>query len=131
MRILVIDDDPIFLYTTMRWLKARQFDVITAEDGCKALEEVKFNQPDLIITDIMMPKMSGIELVNYLHNDLNNKIPVILVSGMEEKAVIRESFKLGPIDFFIKPFDYSHLLRVILRIENKIHYRNGLEGEVA
>lgn len=131
MRILVIDDDLIFLYTMMHYLKARQYDVTTAEDGCKALEEVKINQPDLIITDIMMPKMSGIELVNYLHNDLQNKIPVILVSGMEEKAVIRESFKLGPIDFFIKPFDFANLLRVVQRIENKIHYRNGVEGEVA
>ncbi len=83
------------------------------EDGVKALEVIKDKNFDLIITDIMMPGISGLDLLNLLKQFYLNKIPVILMSSLHETSLISQSLDLGAFDFIIKPIDFNELYKKI------------------
>jgi CheY-like chemotaxis protein len=79
---LVVDDSMLIRYTVCRFLEGRGFAVESATNGAEALEILKRTQPDLIVTDMQMPKMSGGELISALKkNPETEKIPIIIVAG--------------------------------------------------
>src|SRR5690348_2499570 len=79
-RILVVDDDPAILETSARILRQRGYEVRTASDGFAALAELRRSLPDVIITDLRMPNMSGFELLSVVRRRFP-QIPVIVISG--------------------------------------------------
>ena len=79
---LVVDDSMLIRYTVCRFLEGRGFAVESATNGAEALEILKRTQPDLIVTDMQMPKMTGSELISALKkNPGTEKIPIIIVAG--------------------------------------------------
>jgi DNA-binding response OmpR family regulator len=113
MKILVIDDDRLMLTAIEKKLQAKGYEVSTLEDGVKALEVIKDKNFDLIITDIMIPGISGLDLLNLLKQFYLNKIPVILMSSLHETSLISQSLDLGAFDFIIKPIDFNELYKKI------------------
>lgn len=113
MKILICEDEEIML-TALEFRLVRQgFEVVKAEDGKKALEIINEDLPDLIIADILMPHVSGLELVKYIRNDLKSQTPIIVISALEQEDIILEAFKLGANDFITKPFrPYELILRI-------------------
>ena len=110
MRILVVDDDIMILEAISHNLRYEGFTVITANDGMKALDIIEKQELDLIISDIMMPNLSGLSLLTLLKQFYYNKIPVILISALDQSPVILSSLGLGANDFIVKPINFEELM---------------------
>jgi DNA-binding response OmpR family regulator len=108
MKILVAEDEPLLLKTIELKLKKEGYDVITATDGRAAIVTIQEHQPDLVITDIMMPYASGLEIISVIQKG-SKKIPTIILSAMEQEQVVMEAFELGADDYITKPFSLNEL----------------------
>ncbi len=110
-KVLVIDDEPTILELLRINFEMEGFEVVSAPDGHAGLEKARDNQPDLIISDIMMPGFDGLELLNALRADPTTaEIPVILLSAKAQKADVQRGLDLGADDYVTKPFDPLELL---------------------
>jgi DNA-binding response OmpR family regulator len=109
MKILIVDDDAIILETVVRNLRADGYDVFSASDGVKALDMLETKQFDLVISDIMMPNLSGLGLLNILKKHYFNRIPVILISSLDRSEIILSALGMGADDFILKPVNFLEL----------------------
>ena len=109
MKILIAEDDAFMAAAIEQKLKSDGHQVILTRDGREALQLVEMQQPDLIITDILMPFISGLELIGIIKSSLHRKIPIIVLSGMDQEATVLEAFELGDDDFLTKPFNAVEL----------------------
>lgn len=108
MKVLIAEDDELMLRTLEMRLKKDGHEVIVARDGRDALNRIDDSNPDLVISDIMMPYSSGMEIVAALRSR-ENYIPIIILSGMGQEDVVLEAFQLGADDFITKPFSPNEL----------------------
>lgn len=115
MKILLVEDNQLILKVIETKLKKEGYDVISCENGKEAIERIKHSLPDLVITDIMLPYNSGLEIVSFVKAGLKKNIPVIVLSGMGQEKTIEEAFKLGADDYMTKPFSLSELSMRIKR----------------
>ncbi|MBU2046438.1 MAG: response regulator, partial [Bacteroidetes bacterium] len=90
-------------------LKKDGYEVITANDGQEALDKINTYLPDLVISDIMMPYISGLELVGAVKSKYKDKMSIIILTTMGQEDVVLEAFKLGADDFITKPFSPNEL----------------------
>jgi DNA-binding response OmpR family regulator len=118
MKVLVVDDDQLTLKTIGHTLKEEGFDVSMAKDVSVALNVIKNEKIDLVISDIMMPDVSGLGLISLLKNFYLDNIPVILISSLNKKNIIASSSELGAAYFLTKPIDMNELLVCIKNIFN-------------
>ena len=101
--ILVIDDQNTVLRVMERML-SDEYQVITAGSGEEGLHLAKHKMPDLILLDMVMPEMSGVEVCQHLAGDpLTRKIPVIFVTSMDDRHNEESGFKAGAVDYISKP----------------------------
>lgn len=103
-KILIADDEQLILRALQFKLEREGYHVITAQDGKQAIETIKSENPDLVITDLMMPYHSGLEIISFLRNELKVKTPVLVLSSVGLESTVLEAFKLGADDFVTKPF---------------------------
>lgn len=112
--ILLIEDDNLIIKILDFILKKEGYKVHVAKDGNEGIEKIRSILPDLIITDIMMPYKSGLEITAFSKKNYPT-IPVIIVSALgKEDLTVIEGFKLGVDDFIAKPFNPTEL---VLRIK--------------
>ncbi len=123
-KILVIDDDPKVSWILTEGL-ANKFEFVSARDGVEGLQMVASEQPDLVLLDIKMPGMSGIEVLERL-NKLERRPDVIMVSGHGDTNYVVESIKMGAAEFINKPFDVQEIEIHI----NGVLERSDLKKEV-
>lgn len=117
MKILICEDEEIMLTALKFRLRKQGFTVIKAEDGQQAVEKLKSENYDLVIADIMMPHVSGLELIQFIREDLKDKdTPIITISALEYDDIVLEAFRLGASDFITKPFKPTELILRIKRI---------------
>jgi DNA-binding response OmpR family regulator len=109
MKILVAEDEPIMLKTIELRLKKDGYTVIAVPDGREAMQQIEEQAPDLIITDIMLPYLSGLEIVGKVKQQGGCGIPVIVLSSMGQENVVLDAFKLGADDYITKPFSPNEL----------------------
>lgn len=115
-RILAVDDTAVVL-TRILYTLQDAYDVITINSGERALKYLKENKPDLILLDIRMSPMDGIETLQSIRTMEECKdIPVIMLTGVEDKDVVIKSAKLGICDYIRKPFSSEELIRRIRRV---------------
>ena len=109
-RILAVDDEPNFLYALEETVLAEGYNCLTAIDGEEGFFFAREAPPDLIITDIMMPKVNGYELCRALKTDSRTKhIPIIVVSVRSSQKDIDEGMDAGADVYLVKPFQSSEL----------------------
>jgi len=118
MKILVAEDEPLMLMAIEAKLKNEGYEVVGVSDGREALKAVELSQPDLIITDILMPYTSGLELISIVKSSGKN-VPIIVLSGLGEEDTVMEAFKLGADDFLTRPFKPTELSVRVKRFINK------------
>lgn len=127
-RILIIEDNPdlrMFIGQKLR----NQFQILEAEDGETGIESAIDHIPDLIITDVMMPKKSGYEVCDTLKNDLRTShIPIIMLTAKASRDEKLEGLRMGADDYLLKPFDAEELE---LRVNNLIQLRKQLRERFA
>lgn len=120
-KILVVDDIPINIELQKAYLSIAGYEVLEARDGEEALRKVEEERPDLIILDIMMPKVSGFEVCRRLKNDPQTCfIPVVMVTALKEMEDKIKGIEAGADDFISKPFNKTELLarvKSLLRIK--------------
>ncbi len=116
MKILICEDEEIMLTALEFRLKKQGYEVIRAEDGQVAIDKIRTEDPDLIIADIMMPHVSGLELITFVRQDQQKDTPVIVISALELDEVVLEASRLGANDFISKPFKPIELILRIKRI---------------
>ena len=107
-KILIVDDDPITLKMIGQYLFSEGYDIVTAIDGFNALEKIKKNKMDLIISDVMMPNLSGLTLLS-IAKEFHHKTPIIFISSLDHGDIISKSVGLGVDDFIVKPIDLANL----------------------
>ncbi|MFA4844728.1 MAG: response regulator [Candidatus Margulisiibacteriota bacterium] len=114
-KILLMDDEPEFVeMLSLRLRKTGGYEVITAFDGEEGLKAAQANRPDLIILDLMMPKMDGRKVIEELKkSDQTRGIPVIVLSASASPKTAEELLKLGGFDFIVKPFEPPTLMAKI------------------
>jgi DNA-binding response OmpR family regulator len=117
-RVLVVDDDRVIQQLLEVNLELEGYDVVArASDGNEALDKAAELKPDIIILDIMMPKMDGLEVCRRLKADPKlSKIPVILLSARAQDFDVRAGLEIGASAYLTKPFDPVELLDVVGRL---------------
>lgn len=102
-KILLVEDDTTLMDMYSLKLKEEKFNLIVASDGIAALEQVRSEKPQVILLDIMMPKMDGFAVLTELKKDVATKdIPVIMLSNLGQKADIEKGKELGAVDYIVK-----------------------------
>src|SRR2546423_4087346 len=115
--VLVVDDDPVILKLLEVNFEMEGFTVLVARDGREFIEVATRDQPDLVVSDIMMRKTSGIELVIALKGDPNTRhIPIILLSAKAQNADVRSGLEAGADDYVTKPFEPLDLVDRVNRL---------------
>src|SRR5687768_6383185 len=116
-KVLVVEDDPGILRTVADNLRFEQYQVITATDGEAAYALQRDEQPDLIVLDLMLPRMSGLELCRKLRTE-DVQVPVLILTARSEEADRIRGLDLGGDDYVTKPFSVPELMarvRALLR----------------
>src|SRR4030042_1396160 len=120
-KILLSDDDPVLLKYLSAVLEKFDYRYITATNGIETIERVKTDSPDLVLLDVMMPGMDGLEVCKKLKGDPSTHyIPIIIITGSVDRKLRVEGLLAGANDFLTKPIDRQELLvrvRTLLRIK--------------
>ncbi|MBI5665007.1 MAG: response regulator [Nitrospirae bacterium] len=134
--IVIVDDDPYVLESVSRLLVESGHHTISCRSGEDAVVQVLRNAVDLILTDIKMPGISGIELLDKIHA-IYPKMPVILMTGYAELDIAIDAIKRGAFDFIIKPYNPDYLLHTIVKAARHVEllqveedYKHRLEETV-
>jgi two-component system response regulator (stage 0 sporulation protein F) len=107
-RVLIADDDPFTRNVLSRFLTERGFEIETAVDGEQALSGIEAFAPDVILLDIRMPVMDGLECLERISTD-DHDCGVIMISGEADGELAAKTLKMGAADFVFKPFDLEYL----------------------
>src|SRR5512136_167988 len=125
MRLLVVDDDPEILSFLKRGLTYEGYDVDTASDGTEALAKVREAEPDLVVLDVMMPGVDGLEVSRRLRQA--SKLPIIMLTAKGTVTDRVKGLDSGADDYLVKPFSFDELLA---RIRALLRRSRPTEGEV-
>ena len=117
-KILIVDDSKVAAMTQQLILRSlRGCEVITAEDGIKGVEKAVVEQPDLILMDVVMPRMNGFEACRLIRgHEATESIPIIMVTTRSEPTHVDEGFASGCTDYIFKPIDTAQLLEKIEKL---------------
>ena len=120
-RLLLIDDDPNLILLVKDYLEFRGYEVVTAENGRKALEVLDQEIPDMIICDVMMPEMDGYALVEHVRKDpRTNWIPVLFLSAKGQSQDRVKGLNTGADVYMVKPFEPEEL---VAQVEASLRFR--------
>jgi putative two-component system response regulator len=123
--ILVVDDDPYVLESISTLLRAFGFTVKTCDNANSAVQEIQRTPVDVVLTDIKMPGLTGVELLGMIHK-FDSQIPVILMTAYAELDVAVDAIKKGAFDFITKPYNADYLLHTI---EKAVKYSDLIQME--
>ena len=114
MKVLVVDDDKTIRFMVVHALTKGGHQVIEAENGEQGLQMAKAERPDLVLLDVMMPGLSGMDVCSQLKNDPDTKsIPIFMLTGKTQIQDIEEALAAGADNYISKPIDPNRLMRVI------------------
>jgi two-component system response regulator ResD len=108
--ILVVDDEPTIAEVVARYLERAGYDARTAADGPSALAAAASSRPDLVVLDIMLPGLDGLEVMRTLHEDGGARVPVILLTAKGEESDRIAGLRRGADDYVVKPFSPLELV---------------------
>ncbi len=113
-KILLVDDEEGFLSVIKEALEIRGFDIVTAKSAIEAGLELSSKKPDLILMDIKMPGIDGLQACTAIKKNPDTaNIPIMVVSAISDEAQIKRAHKMGVTDYFVKPIDIEKLVNRI------------------
>lgn len=120
-KILIVDDHPTNIVILRERLVKEDFEIITASNGEEGVAAAIENKPDLVLLDVIMPDVSGIEVCKTLSSDpRTSSVPVILVTARISHQDIEEGFRAGAFDYIKKPIDLDEL---VIRVKSALRFR--------
>ncbi len=118
-RVLVVDDDLSIQRVLVQTLELEGYEVATASDGEEALQSLQGELPDVVILDVMMPKLDGLDVLKRMRADARTQtVPVILLTARSSQEDIWEGWQSGVDYYMTKPFDVEELLRFLGHVLN-------------
>jgi len=133
-KILIVDDDPDVREAVSMMLEAKGYQVVTAADGIEALANVKADRPDLMILDLLMPKMDGFAVCKELQDPrwVKHRVPILILSSVREDASRRRyeletGLQLGVDDYVEKPISQAKLLERVGKLIARIRAAGQVE----
>jgi DNA-binding NtrC family response regulator len=127
-RILIVDDEEIVLRSCLRILRGEEYEIDTASDGLSALGMVNEDSYDVLILDIKMPRMDGIEVLRRV-KEARPDIDVIMITGLHDIGTAVQAMKLGALDYLPKPFEPDQLKLLVARAFDRKALREGTLGQ--
>ncbi|MBU2470438.1 MAG: response regulator [Proteobacteria bacterium] len=112
--VLVVDDESMITELLVRLLSEKGYEVSSATDGSEALDFLRGRACDLVISDVRMPRLDGLQLLKAL-KDLNPRLPVIMISGYDDTTTVVSALKAGAENFLAKPLDLDELDQVVAK----------------
>ncbi len=137
MKVLIVDDEIFIRESLSIFLEDEGFEVLTAENGLTGIEGFRNNQPDIVILDLRMPEMSGMEVIPKIR-EITDLVPIIIISGNNEVSDAVEALRIGAWDYITKPIQDLNMMlhrmelvlnQALLLKENR-NYHNHLEEMV-
>ena len=117
-KILIIEDDELIIKILKFILNKEGYQLSVVMDGLSAVERIHSINPDMVITDLMLPYKSGLEVIRFVKENFEKKPIIVLSSLGEEEHSVSEAFKLGADDFIAKPFNPNELVLRVKRLLN-------------
>lgn len=117
-KLLIVDDEADITEFAKRFFTKRGIEVLTASGGLEAIKIINKEEPDLVLLDVQMEEITGIEVLKRLR-DADNEIRVIMVTGAEDPAIIAEANQLGVVGYVHKPLVLEELEKIVLFELNK------------
>ncbi len=118
MKILIAEDEPLMAKTISMKLEKEGYEVISCADGKEALQKLEEELPDMVITDIMLPYSSGLEILQFVKAK-NPLTAVIVLSALGQENTVEDAFELGADDYMTKPFNLTELAVRVKRLLKK------------
>jgi DNA-binding response OmpR family regulator len=119
MKILLVDDDAMITELLSVKLGEKGYVVECASNGYDALTKLTNNNYDLLITDLMMPDVSGLTLLSLLQSSMVGKVPVIIISSLDQSSAVLSGMGLGADDYFVKPINIEKLANRIGHLQTR------------
>lgn len=133
-KVLICDDDPTYLLVMRDTLESENFQVIDASDGDTAITKYLTYQPDIVLLDVQMPGMSGLEVCKQIRQHKAGKdVPILMVTGADDYASIQSAYDIGATDFLPKPIKWpivGHRVRYMLRTRNALRDLQSSEEQL-
>ena len=130
-KVLIVEDDPTLLETLEYNLSHQDYDVLTATDGHQALQVAREKEPDLMVLDLMLPGIDGIEVCRILRQEMN--LPILMLTAKDEEVDKVVGLEVGADDYMTKPFSMRELIarvKALLRRERLIREEMSAEDRV-
>src|SRR5215216_1761737 len=124
--VLVVEDEPTIAEIVARYLERAGYETRTAGDGLSALAAASESRPDLVVLDIMLPELDGLEVMRRLHVQFERQVPVILLTAKGEEADRVAGLRLGADDYVVKPFSPAEL---VARVDAVLRRAAGERGD--
>jgi len=115
-KIVLAEDNSVLSLLLKFRLEKEGYKLLIAVDGKQAIELIEEHNPELILTDIMMPFVSGLEVISHVRNKLNLQTPIIVFSSAGQEEIVLKAFDLGATDFMSKPFSPHELVIRVKRL---------------
>jgi DNA-binding response OmpR family regulator len=123
-KIVIAEDNSILALLLKYKLENEGFKLFMATNGKDAIDLIEEHNPEIILTDIMMPFVSGLELISHVRNKLNLQTPIIVFSSSGQEEMVINAFNLGATDFMTKPFIPNEL---VIRIKRNLYKKISIE----
>ena len=120
VKILLVEDDRELNSLVCAYLKSAGYEVYSCFNGEEGLEEFEKNQIDIVLSDIMMPKMDGFQLLEQIR-ELNSNVPIIFLTAKDDKMSKQFGYKMGIDDYITKPFDIDELVLKLKALERRLN----------
>ena len=111
-KVLVVDDEPQAVELLEEFLTAKGYAVVGASGGAEALHRLKEERPHLMLLDIRMPEMGGLEVLRRAR-EIDREVGIVMITAVNEESMGREALRMGAYDYITKPLDFDYLERVL------------------
>lgn len=115
-KIVLAEDNSVLSLLLKFRLEKEGYKLLIAVDGKEAIRLIEEHNPELILTDIMMPFISGLEVISHVRNKLNLETPIVVFSAAGQEEIVLKAFNLGATDFMSKPFSPNELVIRVKRL---------------
>ena len=126
IKILLAEDEPSLGMIVKESLETRNFEVLLCEDGEKAMQTFKNERPELLVLDVMMPKIDGFTLASHIRKQ-DKQVPIIFLTAKSQTKDVVEGFELGGNDYLKKPFSMEELIVRIKALLGRVQQRKSKE----
>ena len=125
LKVLIVEDEQKLANLIRNSIKELFFKVAIAKDGIDGIKKFKSFKPDIVISDISMPNLSGLEMCKIIKS--NNQTPIIILSAYSQKEMLLEAIDLGISKYFIKPFDIEEFIEYLKELSKKINKNKSIK----